>query len=89
MGERLSTLALTFPTLRHAEGVRPWNPELLDEWAAVRGGGARHSAAFVLGVWNDAGGWQCGRFDAISALASWDSEHRSAFVTWATQPWWG
>jgi hypothetical protein len=33
MQERIEQLAHSFPSLREAPGVSPWDPELLDGWA--------------------------------------------------------
>jgi hypothetical protein len=88
--ERIQQLALTFPALRRAAGVQPWQPHQLDVWACgpLPGEGALHAARFVLALWDNAGAWCCGRFDAIEALAAWDGPHRGAFLTWVARPWW-
>lgn len=88
--ERMSILAKSFPTLRGARGLAPWDPEALDSWACgpVPGSGAQHAARFVFAVWNSAARWSCGRFDAVRALGSWDRDHQAAFLAWATEPWW-
>jgi hypothetical protein len=49
---------------------------------------ALHAARFVLALWNSHVDWECGRFDAVRALGTWDQAHRVAFLVWATQPWW-
>jgi hypothetical protein len=94
----MSALAESFPTLRGRVGVRPWN-----QLAFARGmsGGQsyceKQAAAFVLAVWN--GGtydepWWCespyrvGRFDAVDAMARWDSAHQAAFIAWCQNPFW-
>lgn len=54
--EGMSCLAETFPMLRGRRGVRPFDPEALDEMAAGPEGttALRGAARFVLGVWNRA-----------------------------------
>lgn len=32
--------------------------------------------------------WGCGVFDVVSAMGTWDDEHRAAFLAWAKDPWW-
>lgn len=111
---RVTALAQTFPTLRDADGVFPWDPEKLDAWARRgRCHGAILSAQFVLALWHGRLGhvgkprktpekddwsgihrfpvdtfWRCGLFDVVSALTTWDEQHRTAFLAWAKDPWW-
>ena len=89
-GARMSALALSFPSLRQADGIAPWEPELFARW--VRAGSAGHGATcagqFVLSVWNLSTRWRGGRFDLHEALAIWDADHRTAFLAWARAPWW-
>lgn len=86
----MSDLAAGFPTLERAPGVRPFDPEALDAWAAgpVPGAGALHAARFMLTLWNNRVAWSAGPFDAVEALAAWDQAHRAAFLRWARSPWW-
>lgn len=90
MNEQIESLAESFPTLQGRPGTQPWDAEELDAWAVgpAPGHGARSAARFVLTVWNEAGEWQCGRFELMEALACWDSAHRAAFLEWAREPWW-
>jgi len=85
----IEDLAHSFPCLRRAVGIRPWDANLLADWA---GGpvshGERVTAQFVLAVWCPDEAWPCGRFDLMEALAVWDLPHRAAFLAWATDPWW-
>lgn len=32
--------------------------------------------------------WKVRPFDAVEALATWDDDHREAFLAWAQDPWW-
>lgn len=86
---RLRLLAQYFPSMWSAPGIRPWDANVLDEWAA---GGASHgekcTARFLLAVWNPSEAWRSGRFDLMDALGAWDLEHRRAFLEWAQNPWW-
>lgn len=54
IGARMTDLAVTFPTLRGANGVNPWDADELAQWlrGPVPGSGAKHAACFVLSVWN-------------------------------------
>jgi hypothetical protein len=81
-------LALTFPTLRNADGVCPFNADRLDAW--TRSGAAtnasRQAAAFVLNVYNHDHKWKCGPFNLGLAFGVWDQHHRAAFQAWAMNP---
>ncbi len=111
---RMSQLALTFPTLRSAAGVDPFDVDELDAWACGPAPchGGLWSARFVLAVWSGQMGrvkpsrkiknpdwegdrrfpvdtvWKSGLFDVVLALATWDQQHRVAFLAWAREPWW-
>lgn len=89
-GAAMTALALRFPTLQDAAGVTPWDPARLDAWACgpAPGSGALRAARFVLGVWSPGTEWDCGRFDALDAMSSWDEKHRAAFVSWVVASWW-
>jgi hypothetical protein len=85
----IQQLALSFPTLQRANGIRPWHAGKLDRWAArVTDDQAQHAAQFVLSVWNSGALWECGRFSVVDALAFWDDAHHEAFWLWTTDPWW-
>jgi hypothetical protein len=89
-GAKMTALALSFPTLADADGVRPWDPDRLEAWlrSGAPGHGARCAGRFVLSVWNSYHEWQCGGFDLHEALGCWDERHRRAFVAWIAKPWW-
>lgn len=92
--DRIVRLATSFPGLRDAAALRPvlepekWDPQALDRWATDPGSGAadRFSARFVLAVWNSEIEWKAGRFDVVTAMATWDRHHRQAFLRWAAEP---
>ncbi len=85
---KIQWLARTFPSLRKAPGVDPWIPHELNRWAVgPASSGERHAARFVLAVWDNDAGWECGRFDVVEALTAWDEPHRRAFLAWAYEPW--
>lgn len=88
--ERIVALADAFPSLRHAAGVRPWDANLLDGWAAEMNlpHGSRCTARFVLAVWDPNHHWRSGAFDLMEALRVWDERHHRAFMTWVAAPWW-
>lgn len=86
--DRLATLARSFPTLRAAEGLEPWDPETFHQWVWSHcGSGGRHAALFVLSVFNYNAEWDGERFSVVHAMAVWDESHREAFRTWARDPW--
>ena len=87
---KILSLARSFKCLRGTPGTRGglWDAVALDTWAA--GGassGEKHSARFVLGVWNPYDEWRCGKFDIYDAIQVWDHAHREAFLRWALDPW--
>lgn len=86
----MTALAASFPTLRDARGVSPWEPERLEAWllSGAPGHGARCAGRFVLSVWNSYHEWSSGRFDLHEALGCWDEQHRRAFLAWSSRPWW-
>lgn len=90
--QKMSNLALTFPSLVRGDGVTPWDAHRLDEWAAPVSHGERCAAQFVLAVWGGIPAsecyWKSGPFDLIEALHVWDERHHHAFLTWVRAPWW-
>ena len=86
---RMTAFALTFPAMRYALGVEPWDALELDAWGSgPRSHGERVTAQFLLNVWDPSTEWKCGRFDLMEALRIWDPEHHKAFLRWAAAPWW-
>lgn len=95
-------LAVLFPSLRRAPGMRPWNVDKFLHWAAsgVLSHGEVLAAKFVLAVWNPSTDWEgiarekglleddehFTRFDLFEAMNVWDQEHRSAALTWIERP---
>ena len=85
--QALAALAARFPSLEGSPGVRPFDAEALDAWAAGEPRGAgRYAAQFVLSVWNPQVEWACGRFSAVEALYKWDQRHRTTFCSFAIRP---
>lgn len=85
----IANLASRFPVLESAPGIKEWDSQKLDEWAAtVASTGERHAAAFVLHVWNCYHDWNVGRFDVMEALRTWDRENAAPFLEWAKDPYW-
>lgn len=99
--EAMSTLCAAFHVLEGRDGTRPWDCEALYRSAfhPSASSAVRHAIRFVLSVWNKhailsmdetspAPGEKLGPFDVVEALACWDALNRSAFLTWAQDPWW-
>ena len=94
----IATLARAFHALAKADGLDPWDPNLLHHWAVenLHTEAERHCARFVLGVWNQTdfealdaeNDGRLGRFDALRAVSAWDHAHRAAFAVWTLDPWW-
>jgi hypothetical protein len=87
---KIAQLARTFPCLRNAPGIEPWNANWLDDWAASGGPshGEKCSARFILAVWNPDRGRHSSKFDLMEALRIWDIQSHNAFLAWASDPWW-
>jgi hypothetical protein len=87
---RMTLLAQSFPSLRAAGGVSPWDASQLEAWlmSGAPGHGAKCAGRFVLSVWNSYHEWASGRFDLHEALGCWDAKHREAFTRWTAAPWW-
>lgn len=50
---KITTLALSFPTLVEAHGLEPFDPDKLDAWACRYAcSGGTWSARFILAVWS-------------------------------------
>lgn len=99
--QTITELAMSFPSLRKAPGIEPWEPIELLRWAAtIASHGERASAQFVLGVWNPTTDWDhvaeqnkiIGNsdtflpFDLFDAVMIWDAEHVAAVVKWMQRP---
>ena len=86
--EVMARLAGRFPALKGAQGIDPWNPEALDEWAASgrRGSGARAVVRFLLAVWNGSEDhWKAGPF-RLRDLGELDEENFEVWKAWAARP---
>jgi len=84
--DRIMPLAESFPCLRGAPGVRPWDADKLAAWVPVASHGERCAALFVLHVWNHIHVWPCGSFDIMEAINIWDEGNLAAFQRWAADP---
>jgi len=78
-------------SLRLGRPGRYWSASELERWAATTCASPRaiHSARFLLYIWDPDQEWACGNFNLKQAFNAWDEEHRSVFVRWAADPWWG
>ena len=95
-------IAMLFPSLRLAPGLRPWNVDEFLRWATsgVLSHGEVLAAKFVLAVWNPSTDWEgfareeeileddehFARFDLFEAMKVWDPEHRDAALKWIERP---
>ena len=88
--ERMTAFALSFPSTAKASGVKLWDANLFDRWAAETpvSPGELVTAQFLLAVWDPNNLWRCGRFDLMKALRLWDERHTVPFLDWAREPWW-
>ena len=88
--ERMSRLAMEFPTLRSGvPGVSPWMPLVLEDWVVTSGAvtsASRCAVQFLLHVWDDSAAWQCGSFSIRRAYGCWDADHWAAFVAFVRWP---
>jgi hypothetical protein len=86
----IEALAASFPSLRGAPYLSPWDAAGFDEWAAedARSPLAVFTARFVLEVWNPGNDWNCGPFELTAAMQTWDEAHLAAFRAWVNAPWW-
>ena len=87
---KMSTFARSFPSAANAPGVRLWDANALERWAAETplSHGELVTVRFLLAVWDPAHAWRCGSFDLMEAMRVWDPSHRAAFLAWAEDPWW-
>ena len=72
----MTELALSFPTLRGADGVDPFDPVALDEWAcSVASHGGVLAAQFVLAVFHGRAG-RVGKRRKTPEKDAWFGAHR-------------
>lgn len=98
--EKISQLAMTFPSLRGAPGVEPWDALALLKWTRVASHGEAIAAKFVLGVWNPSTDWDkvaedngllkdgghVAPFDLFEAMNCLDHESIAAISAWIRKP---
>jgi len=86
-----AALCHLFPDLQHAQGIDPWEPSLLDEWAMSEAApsGSRSNVRFLLSVWSgaDPGPWKVGEF-RLADLQHFDWHGLAVFQAWAADPFW-
>jgi len=88
---RMTAIARSFPSLRGAPGVDPWDVNRLGEWAATSPAvthGSRHAARFVLAAWNEDApeSFGLGPFRMMRAWQTWDDAHRAAALAFLRDP---
>jgi hypothetical protein len=87
--KKMTAFARTFPSMRHALGIDPWDAEELASWSkGPLSHGERVTAWFLLSVWDPVVAWDLDPFDLMEALRIWDPAHHQAFLRWAAKPWW-
>jgi len=98
--ERMTRLARSFPSLRDALGVDPWDALTFLRWSdrPQLTSGMVHAIRFVLQVWNPSTDWRetaaahgidgshLEPFNVVHALSTWDDAHRDAFLAWCEVP---
>ncbi len=91
--ESMTRLACSFPSLRSAAGVEPWDPLALLRWSLPASHGEACAAKFVLSVWNSSTNNELiepdrkfSRFDLFEAMNVWDQEHINAALAWIELP---
>ena len=87
--DQMTEFARRFPCLEDAEGVAPWDPELLGTWACREdetSAAQLWTTGFVLSVWDHNGEEEL--FDLHAAVKEWDDVHMEAFIDWCRNPWW-
>ncbi len=78
----MTELALSFPTLRGADGVEPFDPVVLDEWACGPAPchGGLLAARFVLAVFHGSAG-RVGKRRKTPERDEWRGAHRFSVDT--------
>ena len=99
----MTALAQSFPSLRDADGVDPWDGYRFLAWLCgpAPSHGMLAAGRFLLGVWNSTTDWRevarelelegadkCVRFDLFEAMNVWDREHSDACRHWMEWPFW-
>jgi len=88
---KMQHLAQTFPTLNTIPGIDPWDVHRLGTESILGvSTGTRHSILVLISMWNPSAPEYFGLepFDIHDALQGWDTNHRRAFIAWASTPWW-
>jgi hypothetical protein len=90
--------ARAFHALAKADGIDPWDPDLLYRWSLehLHTHAERHCARFILAQWNQTdydemdleNSRRLGHFEALEAITDWDHAHRAVFAIWTADPWW-
>ena len=79
----VTELAHTFPSLREAPGLEPFDELRFEKWMQEKASlQAQHAARLVLSVWENVPQ----AFNLSDAFRDWDDEHREAYVAWFQRP---
>jgi ParB/RepB/Spo0J family partition protein len=85
--ERMTRLAESFPSLKGAPGVAPWDAGKLVHCLEPMAHGERLAALFCLHVWNPGKSlWGKRPFNLFEAVGVWDSQHLDALRAWLRSP---
>lgn len=77
--DKLQEAAASFPELAEVSGHYPWMPRLLDEMLVPLEPHRRQAGLLLLEFWKPGHVWRSGRFDLLTALASWSDKDLEAF----------
>lgn len=81
--EQIVRLARSFPSLRNADGLEPWDAVAFLGWALGPActSGSWHAAMFVLSVWNSTTDWaQVAREEGLVATGAPEAGHNTARI---------
>ena len=85
--QRMTELAESFPSLKGAPGVNPWDAQKLFHCIGPMSHGEQLAALFCLHVWDTSNAsWDNQPFDLFAAFKTWDAAHLDALRAWLVKP---